>query len=546
MTRDVQPIFILPEGTTKTTGKSAQRMNIEAAKLVADQVRTTLGPKGMDKMIVGGLGDVTVTNDGVTILKEMNIEHPSAKMIVDVAKTQDDEVGDGTTTVVVLAGEFLKNAQSLLEQNIHPTIITKGYRLAAEKAQTVLNSIAEPVTLQNMELLKSIASTAMIGRGSEFAKDFLATLVVDAVTGVAERANGTVHIDPVDIKLEKKVGSGIESTELIKGVVLDKERVHAAMPTKVKNAKILLLDAAIEVKDTETDAKISITDPAQMQAFIDQEEKMIKDKVEAVAKTGANVIICQKGIDDYAQYLLAKKGIYAVRRVKKSDMDALARATGAQVASNIKEVSEKDLGRAGLVEELKIGDEQMTLVKECENPKSLTLLVRGGTEHIAEEVKRALQDAVGGVIAALSNGKVVAGGGAVEIALAKALKEYSKSLSGKEQLAAQAFAEAVEVIPRTLAESAGLDPIDKLAELRAAHENGLKWAGINVFTGKVMDSWKERVVEPLKIITQAVKLASEVSTLILRIDDVIAGGSASDKMPQMPQGMPGMSGMGGY
>ncbi len=546
MTRDIQPIFILPEGTTKTTGKSAQRMNIEAAKLVADQVRTTLGPKGMDKMIVGGLGDVTVTNDGVTILKEMNIEHPSAKMIVDVAKTQDDEVGDGTTTVVVLAGELLKNAQILLEQNIHPTIITKGYRLAAEKAQTVLNSMAEPVTLENRELLKSIASTAMSGRGPELAKDFLAKLVVDAVSGVAEKANGTVHIDPTDIKLEKKVGSGIESTELIKGVVLDKERVHAAMPTKVKNAKILLLDAAIEVKDTETDAKISITEPAQMQAFIDQEEKMIKDKVEAVAKTGANVIICQKGIDDYAQYLLAKKGIYAVRRVKKSDMDALARATGAQVASNIKEISEKDTGRAGLVEELKVGDEQMTLVKECENPKSVTLLVRGGTEHIAEEVKRALQDAVGGLIAALSNGKVVAGGGAVEIALAKALKEYSKSLSGKEQLAAQAFAEAVEVIPRTLAESAGLDPIDKLAELRAAHENGLKWAGINVFTGKVMDSWKERVVEPLKIITQAVRLASEVSTLILRIDDVIAGGSASDKMPQMPQGMPGMGGMGGY
>ncbi len=541
MPRDFQPIFILPEGTTKTTGKNAQRVNIEAARMVADQVRTTLGPKGMDKMIVDSLGDITITNDGVTILEEMNIEHPSAKMIVEVAKTQDKEVGDGTTTAVVLAGELLKNAQVLLDQNIHPTIIIRGYRLAAEKANAILNKIAEHVTIKDVGILKNIAMTAMTGKGAEVSKEFLADMVVNAVINVADINNGVVSVNSEHIKLEKKVGAGVENTELIKGVVLDKERAHSSMPVQVRNAKILLLDVPIEVKDTETDAKISITDPNQMQAFLDQEERMIKDKVEAVLKSGANVVICQKGIDDYAQYLLAKNKIYAVRRVKKSDMEALVRATGGQIISNLREISKEDLGKAGLVEEIKVGDEQMSFVRECENPKVVTILVRGGTEHVSDEVKRALDDAIGGVAVALVEGKVVAGGGAAEIALAKQLRDYSTSLSGKEQLAVQVFADAIEVIPRTLAESAGLDPIDKLAELKAAHEKGLKWAGINVFSGKVMDSWRENVIEPLKIKTQAVTSSSEVAMMILRIDDVIAGGSGN-KMPAMPPG--GMGGMG--
>ena len=542
--QNIQPIFILPEGAQRSTGRNAQRTNIMAAKLVAETVRTTLGPKGMDKMIVDTLGDVTVTNDGVTILEEMQIEHPSAKMIVEVAKTQEDEVGDGTTTAVVLAGELLKNAEDLLEQEVHPTVIARGYRLAEIKAQEILNEIAEDVSEKDTDTLRKIAITAMTGKGAESSKEKLADITVTAVKSVIDRENGTISIDKDHIKLEKKVGSAVENTELVKGIVLDKEKVNSGMPNKVENAKIALVDSALEIKSTEIDAKIQITDPAQMQAFIDQEEKMLKDMVEKVAASGANVLVCQKGIDDIAQHFLAKKGIYAVRRAKKSDMDSLARATGARVITNVDDLSESDLGKAGTVEGAKVGDEDMTYVKDCKNPKSVTILVRGGTEHVVAEVKRALEDAIGDVAAALKIGKVVGGAGAPEIELAKGLRKFADSLSGREQLAVNAFAKAVEVIPRTLAENAGIDPIDILTELKSAHDKKQKWAGIDVFKGKVVDSWKAGVIEPLKIKTQAVSSASEVAIMILRIDDVIAG--TSSKGPEMPPGgmPPGMGGMG--
>ncbi|MBW2990965.1 TCP-1/cpn60 chaperonin family protein [Candidatus Woesearchaeota archaeon] len=536
--KDVQPIFILPENTQRTTGKDAQRMNIMAAKLVAETVRTTLGPKGMDKMIVDSVGDVIVTNDGVTILEEMNIEHPSAKMIVEVAKTQEDEVGDGTTTAVVLAGELLKKAEDLLDQEIHPTVIAKGYRLAGEKAKQILNSIAEDVKDNDDALLKNIAVTAMTGKGAESSKDLLADLVVKGVKRITTRGKEGNNMDKDDIKLEKKVGAGVENSILIEGIVLDKERTHSSMPKKVVNAKIALIDSAVEVKNTEIDAKISITDPHKMQAFLDMEESMLKKMVSKISASGANVLFCQKGIDDTAQHFLAKKGIFACRRISKSDMEKLAKATGGSIVTDLSDLSDKDLGKAGVVEEAKIGDEAMTYVMKCSNPKAVTLLVRGSTEHVVDEVKRALEDAVGDTIAALKNHKAVAGAGSSEIELSRNLLKYSESLSGREQLAVKAFAEAMEIIPRTLAENAGLDPIDVLTELRAAHDKKQKWAGINVFTGRMIDAWKSGVIEPLKIKTQAVNSAAEVAVMILRIDDVIAGSGAEGKMPQMPAGMP--------
>jgi archaeal chaperonin len=532
----MQPIFILPENTQRTTGKDAQRNNIMAAKAVAETVRTTLGPKGMDKMLVDSLGDIIVTNDGVTILEEMQIEHPAAKMIVEVAKTQENEVGDGTTTAVILAGELLKNAESLLDDNIHPTVIAKGYTLAAEKAQEALEIIAQPVTQDDIEVLRNIAATAMTGKGAESAKDKLASLVVEAVRQVAEE---TINIE--DIKIEKKVGGGIKDSELIKGIVMDKERVHSAMPKKVKNAKIALLDVALEIKNPEIDTKVQISDPQQLQGFLDQESNMIKSMVDKVVNSGANVIVCQKGIDDIAQHYLAKQNIYAVRRVKKSDMDKLARATGGKVLSNLDDLTEADLGAAGIVEELKVGDEEFTYVKECKNPKSVTLMVRGGTEHVAAEIERAVKDAIGDVIATIRDGKAVAGGGSTEIEVSKQLRNYANTLSGKIQLAVNAFADSMEIIPRTLAENSGIDPIDMLTELKAQHdkENG-KWAAVNVIDGKIMNAWESGIIEPLKIKTQAVKSASEVAELILRIDDVIASSSSAG-----PQGPPGGMPMGG-
>ncbi len=520
MTSDnVQPIFILNDETTRTKGREAQRMNIQAAKLVAEIVRTTLGPKGMDKMIVDSLGEVTVTNDGVTILQEMKIDHPTAKMVVEIAKTQEHEVGDGTTTAVVLAGELLKRAESLLEQEIHPTVIAKGYRLAGEKSRAVLHDIAEEIEDKDRVALLKIATTATTGKGAETAKEHLAGVVVDAVLAVAH--NGTVDRDA--IKIEKKIGDSVEQTRLIHGIVLDKERVHPSMPTQVKGAKILLLDTALEIKNTETDAKINITDPAKLQEFIDMEEQMLKRMTDKILASGANVVLCQKGIDDVAQHYLAKSGVFAVRRVKKSDVERLAKATGARIVSNLDDLDKAHLGSAGTVEESTVGDEAMVYVKECKHPQALTILVRGGTAHVIAEIKRALEDAIGVVASALTSRKVVAGAGAPEIELARQLRIYANSLSGREQLAVQSFADAMEVIPRTLAENAGIDPIDALTELKAAHDKKERWAGICVHSGKKMDAWKQGILEPLKIKTQAVSSAAEVATMILRIDDVING-----------------------
>jgi len=536
MAQNVQPIFILPEGSQRTFGRDAQRNNIMAAKLVAETVRTTLGPKGMDKMIVDSLGDVTVTNDGVTILEEMNIEHPAAKMIVEVAKTQENEIGDGTTTAVVIAGELLKNAEDLLDKEVHPAVISRGYRLAEAKAQEILNEMAEKITPDNEEVLKKIAQTAMTGKGAEYSKDTLATLAVKAVKMVEEDG----YVDKENIKIEKRTGGSVDDSELIKGIVIDKERLSQNMPRVVKNAKIALIDREIEIKKTEFEAKIEIGNPEQLQAFLDQEEKMLKDMVDKVANSGANVMLCQKGVDDVAIHFLAKTGIYAVRRISESDMKKIAKATGAKVVTNLKDLASNDLGFAGTVEERKVGDEEYTYIIDCKNPKAVTLLIRGGTEHVTNEIERAVTDAVGDVTAALKDGMVVAGAGAPETELAMQLRKYADTLSGREQLAVQSFADAMEVIPRTLVENAGLDPIDTMTDLKAAHSKKQKWAGIDVFSGKVMDAWKRGVIEPLKIKTQAVSSASEVAVMVLRIDDVIAS-SGKDKGPGMPPG--GMGGM---
>ena len=537
MTNQIQPIFILPEGSTRTTGRSAQKANIAAAKAVADTVRTTLGPKGMDKMLVDSMGDVVVTNDGVTILEEMNIEHPTAKMMVEIAKTQEDEVGDGTTTAVVIAGELLDKAEDLINQEVHPTVLAKGYRLASEKALSILKEMALDIKPNDKDLLIKIASTAMTGKGAEHAKDHLATLAVRAITLVTETIDGKTVIERGNIKIEKKVGGSIEDSELVEGIILDKEKAHSGMPSQVKNAKIALIDSAVEIKNTEIDAKIQITDPAQLQGFIDMEEKMIKDKVDKIVASGATVVFCQKGIDDLAQHFLAKKGIFAVRRVAQSDMEKLARATAGKIVTKLSDLSETDLGNAGLVEAKKVGDEDMTFVRECKNAKSVTILIRGGTAHVADEIKRAVEDSIGDLAAALTLGKMVGGAGAVETELALQLRKYSQSLSGREQLAVNAFAEAVEVIPRTLAENSGLDPIDTMTELKAAHDKGQKFAGINVFTGKIVDSIAAGVLEPLKIKLQAISSASEAAEMILRIDDIITANRLSGGPPGMPPGM---------
>ena len=517
-----QPVLILPEGTIRTTGKTAQKQNIAAAKAVADAVRTTLGPKGMDKMLVDSIGDIVITNDGVTILEEMEIEHPAAKMMVEVAKTQNEEVGDGTTTAVVIAGELLKKAEELLDQEIHPIIITKGFKLAKDKALEVLEDMAIEVDIKDKEMLKKIAKTSMTGKSAERASEKLADIVVEAVLTVAEEKDGKIVIDTDNIKREKRHGASVEETELIKGIVIDKEVVHPGMPKVVKDAKIALIDTALEVKETETEAKIQITSPEQLEAFLEQEEKMIKEMVDKIKEVGANVVFCQKGIDDLAQHYLAKAGIMAVRRVKKSDMEKLAKATGGKIVTNLDDLTKDDLGYAKIVEEKKIANEEMIFVRDCKNPKSVTILVRGSTEHVVDETDRAIEDAIGAVASAIEVGKVVPGGGAPETEVARQLRDFAQGLSGREQLAVLAFADALEIIPRSLAENAGLDPIDILVELRAAHEKGKKNAGIDLDEGKVVDMVEKGVIEPLKVKTQAIKSAAEAAEMILRIDDVIA------------------------
>lgn len=536
-----QPVIILPENYNRILGRDAQRTNIMAAMIVAETVRTTLGPKGMDKMLVDSLGDVVITNDGVTILDEMEIEHPAAKMMVEIAKTQEEEVGDGTTTAVVVAGEILKNARDLLDQNIHPSVITKGYRMATEEAMRILKKISKDIKVEDTKELRKVVLTAMTGKSAEVARERFGDLLTAAVQQVMEKSGDKMVIDLDNIKVEKKAGGSIDDSELIHGIAIDKERVHSEMPKSLSNAKILLLDEALEVKSTETDAQIRITSPDQMQAFLTQEEKMVKEMVGHVIKSGANALFCQKGIDDMAQHFLAKAGIFAVRRVKKSDMEKLSRATGAKVVSDMKSISDKDLGLAGKIEERKLAGEAMTFVKECKNAKAVTILVRGGTEHVTDEIERAVEDALGDLKAVVENSKVVAGGGAPEMEVSMRLQDYANTLKGREQLAVLAFAKSLEVIPKTLAENAGMDPIDVLAGLKAQHEKGNVWAGVDVFKGGVSDMWEQDVIEPLKVKTQAIASASEVGIMILRIDDLIAAGKLGDGGPPMPPG--GMGGM---
>ena len=543
-----QPIIILKEGTKREKGKGAQANNIMAARAISDAVKSTLGPKGMDKMLVDSMGDVVVTNDGATILKEIDVEHPAAKMILEVAKSQDEECGDGTTSAVILTGELLKYAGELIEQNIHPTVITRGFKLGAEKAVDSLNKMAIPIKPGDKKTLRNIAMTSMASKGASSAKEILAEVVVEAVTSVAEKTDGKTYVDMDNIQIQKKQGGTIEDTEMIKGIILDKERVHEGMPKHIKNAKIALVNAALEIKKTEVDARIQIQDPTQLQAFLDEEEGMLKKMVDKVVKSKANVLVCQKGIDDLAQHFLAKAGIYAVRRAKKSDMEKLAKATGANIVANLDDLSAKDLGSAGNIEEKKIGDDKMTFVTGCKNPKAVSLLIRGSTEHVVDELERGMHDALFVVKVALEDGKMTPGGGAAATSIAMTLREYATSIGGREQMAIEAFANAVEIVPKTLAENAGLDPIDMMIEMRRSHKKGNKFAGIDVNHGKVSDMFKLNVIEPLRVSVQEIQSSAEAATMILRIDDVIAAKSGGGMPGGAPGGMPGgmpPGGMGG-
>jgi len=532
-----KPIVLMPEDIQRVMGKDAQRNNILAARMVSEMIKTTLGPKGMDKMLVSPTSEIIVTNDGVTILDEMQIEHPAAKMMVDIAKTQEDEVGDGTTTAVMIAGKLLENAEKLLDKKIHPTVITRGYRLAAEKSQEILKQISLRITPQDQDILKQIAMTAMTGKGAEGFKEKFAEIIVKAVMQVQ---NGGYISSLSDIKIEKSKGDGIQDTELISGIVLDKEKISEDMPSIVYDARIALIDFPLELKNPEIDTKISISSPEQLQGFLEQEERTIKEMIEKVKSSGANVVFCQKGIDDFAQYLLSKSGIYACRRVAKSDMEKMAKATGGKIVSNLKELGSEELGNAGVVREVKHGEDNLTYIEECKNPKALTILIHGGTEHVIDEIERAMKDGLGDVISSLKYGLVVPGGGAIEIELAKRLREFSQELSGREQLAVEEFASALEFIPTTLAENAGMDPIDVLTELKSRHDSGEKNAGLNLFTNRVENVLEARIIEPLKIKSQAISSASEVAIMILRIDDVIASEENSKKRGSRGINYPGM------
>jgi len=529
-----KPFVLMPEDIQRIMGKDAQRNNILAAKMVSDIVKTTLGPKGMDKMLVSPTNEIVVTNDGVTILEEMQIEHPAAKMMVEISKTQDAEVGDGTTTVVMIAGKLLENAENLLDKKIHPTVIAKGYRLAAEKCQEILKDISLNITSDDEEILKQIAMTSMTGKGAEDSKQKFAEIIVQAVNQI--RNNGKVDLK--DIKIEKAKGDGAKDTELISGIVLDKEKVSDDMPSSVQSARIAMIDFPLEIKNPEIDTKISISSPEQLQNFIVQEEAMIKEMVRKVKSSGANVVFCQKGIDDFAQYLLSKEKIYACRRVARSDMEKLAKATGGKIVSNLNELNSSELGSSDIVEEVKHGEESLTYVRGCRNPKAMTILIHGGTEHIIDETERAIKDGLGVVASSLKTGLVVPGGGAIEIELARRLRHFGQSLSGREQLAVEEFASALEFIPTTLAENAGMDPIDVLTELKAEHDAGNINAGLNLFENKIGNVLEARIIEPYKIKSQAISSASEVAVMILRIDDVIASSGKKGGMNSLRGGMP--------
>ena len=540
------PVLVMKEGSKRSRGREAQHANIMAAKVVAESVRSALGPKGMDKMLVDSFGDVTITSDGRTILDEMDVQHPAAKMIVEVAKTQDKETGDGTTSAVIIAGELLSRAEELIDKNIHPTVIIDGYRKAADKALETLEKIAIPIDLKSTDYLKKAAATSMGSKIVAEYKDYLADLAVKAMLAVAEKqADGTFRADVDDVKVEKKTGESLKDTSLINGIVLDKEIVHSGMPKRVENAKIALLDASLENEKPEMDAKISIESPEQIEAFLKEEETMLKDMVEKVLASGANVVVVQKGIDDMAQHFLARKGAIAIRRAKKSDMEKLARATGAKIISNIDALTSSDLGFAALVEERRTGDDKMTYIEGCKNPKSVTLLIRGGTQRMTAEAERSIHDALCVVKDLIEEPKIVAGGSAPEMEMASVLKKYAQTVQGREQLAIIVFAESLETIATTLAENAGLDPIDILSQLRTRHEKGETWAGIDVLAGKVEDMTKINVYEPLAVKKQIIKSANEASSMILKIDDIIS--TAKMKTPPMPPGggMPGGMGMGG-
>jgi len=520
------PVLILREGTKRDKGKDAQFNNITAAKTIADAVRSSLGPRGMDKMLVDSLGDVVITNDGVTILKEMDVQHPAAKMLVEVAKTQDQEVGDGTTTSVVIAGELLKKSLDLIDSNVHPTIITAGYRMANEKAQQILKDVSIKVKPSDDKLLMQIAENAMISKQVASRKEFFAKMVVDAVKTIVDKKDGKISIDLKNLQSVKKAGAKMEESELIKGLVIDKEPVLATMPKLVKNAKIALIDTGFEVRKPELDAKIQITDASQLQQFIDEEERTLKEMVDFVKKAGANVVFCQKGIDDLVQHFMAKEGIYACRRVKKSDMERLARSTGGNIITKIQELSEDDLGSAETVELRHVGDEDMTFVTGCKDPKTVSILVRGGTNHVTDEVERSLVDAWSVVKVAIEDGMIVTGGGSTAMEIAMGVRDYAGTVGGREQIAIEAFASAMEIIPTALAENAGLDPINICIEMRKQHKAGKKYAGLNPFTGKVEDMKALNVIEPYRIGKQAINSATDAAVMILRIDDVIASKSS--------------------
>lgn len=527
------PIIILKEGTTRSRGKEAQNLNITAAKAVAAAVRTILGPKGMDKMLVDSMGDVVITGDGATILKEMDIEHPAAKMIVEVAKTQDEEVGDGTTTAVILTGELLTKAQELFDMGIHPTIIEKGYRLAAEKSKGILESLARDVSPDQEDILMNIASTAVKAKEDEPSKMRLAQVAVKAVKAVADISDGR-KVDSKEIKVERIEGGSIDDSEMVHGIVIDKERASLNMPKRIKDPKILLLNKALEIKKTETKSKIDIATPEQLMLFLDQEEKLLEDMVRKIENTGANVVFCSKGIGDTASDYLAKSNILAVKSISEKDMKKLSRATDARVLTDLVAVSDSDIGKAGMVEEKKIADKKFIFVRDCPNPKSVSVLLHGGTKHVIESVEITFNDALRVVGTVVEDGKYVAGGGSPEVEVALRLREYAASLTGREQMAVYKFADAIDIVPKTLAENAGLDSIDMLVELRSQHEKGNKDAGLDVYTGKVVDMAEKGIIEPLRVKIQAINSATEAASMILRIDDVIAAGK--EKLPEIPPG----------
>jgi thermosome len=537
------PVLILREGSERSRGKDAQRNNIMAAKTIAEAVKSSLGPRGMDKMLVDSSGDVSITSDGRTILDKMDIAHPAAKMMVEVAKTQDAEVGDGTTTSVIVAGELLGKAEDLINKGVHPTVVVEGYTKAADKALETLEKIALPVSPTGKEFLLKVAATSMASKLVAEKKEHLAKIAVEAVLNVAHKIGETYLVDLDDITIEKKPGESLTETRLIKGLVLDKEVVHSDMPKRVENAKIVLLENALEIEKTEFDAKINIERPEQMESFLREEENMLKAMVEKIAVAEANVVMCQKGIDDMAQHFLARKGILAVQRVKESDMKKLSMATSGKPVANLEGLTKSDLGFAELVEERKIGDDKMTFIEGCKNPRSVAILIRGANKRFIDEAERSVHDALCVVRDVVQSPKIVAGGGAPEMEIARVIKAYAQSLPGREQLAVQSFGEAMEIVPLTLGENAGLDPIDMLSELRARHEKGEKWAGVDVLEGKIRDMSELEVYEPLVVKKQTIKSAAEAASMILRVDDVIASGKM--KAPPMPQGGMPSGGYGG-